>query len=87
MRGVFDDIIVKVPKQTGVFINWSDKNKVIYSQGSVRDKNGNPKRIGSRVIGYAISATEMHPNSNFQSLLQGGWVALSSEVTPSRTNL
>ena len=44
MRGVFDDIIVKVPKQTGVFINWSDKNKVIYSQGSVRDKNGNPKR-------------------------------------------
>ena len=79
MRGVFDDIIVKVPKQTGVFINWSDKNKVIYSQGSVRDKNGNPKRIGSRVIGYAISATEMHPNSNFQYYFPAEWKEVTGE--------
>lgn len=79
MRGVFDDIIVKVPKQTGVFINWSDKNKVIYSQGSVRDKNGNPKRLGSRVIGYAISATEMHPNSNYSKYFPGEWKAVTDE--------
>ena len=79
MRGVYEDIIVKVPKQTGVFINWSDKNKVIYSQGSTRDKNGNPKRIGPRVIGYAISSTEMHPNKNFKIYFPSEWKIISGE--------
>ena len=83
MRGIFDNIIVKVPKQTGVFINWSDKNKVIYSQGSVRGKNGKPKRIGSKVIGYAVSDTEMHPNTNYRDCFPAEWKeATGEEASP-----
>ena len=79
MRGIFGDIVVKVPKQTGVFINWSDKKKVIYSQGSTRDEKGNPKRIGPKVIGYAISATEMHPNTNYRDFFPSEWKTLTGE--------